>query len=173
MMQKDFKIGLVFGAICLLGLLAWLATNKSLSSKARTESLFNQSQESTPQTPPVNAVPASNEQPLVSESLYPDTGTGELIPQIEPPVLEPEPAAPVFAGREPNLNAPEDPATEQLGPKIKTNRFHIVSKGETLSGISQKVYGTSKRWPQILQANSDRLDAPEKIKPGMYLVIPD
>ncbi|MCP4452462.1 MAG: LysM peptidoglycan-binding domain-containing protein [Planctomycetes bacterium] len=173
MMQKDFKIGLVFGAICLLGLLAWLATNKSLSSKARTESLFNQSQGQTPPASPVNVVPASNEQPVTSEAPGTDADTGQPIAQAEPPVPDPEPEPPVFSGREPNLNAPEDPATEQLGPKIKTNRFHIVRQGETLSGISQKLYGTAKRWPQILQANSDRLDAPEKIRPGMYLVIPD
>ena len=178
MMQKDFKIGLVFGAVCLLGLLAWLATNKSLSSKARTESLFNQSQQSqTPPTSPVNTVPASNEKPLVSGSLAPDAGTGSTITQKEPPTTEPlpepAPVVPVFSGREPNLNAPEDPATEPLGPKITTNRFHIVRKGETLSGISQELYGTSKRWPNILKANQDRLDAPEKIRPGMLLIIPD
>jgi nucleoid-associated protein YgaU len=178
MMQKDFKIGLVFGAICLLGLLAWLATNKSMSSKARTEKLFEKSQgQTTPPTSPVNVVPASNEQPLVSDTLPQDTDTTPAITRDPPPetepLPEPEPVPPVFAGREPNLNAPEDPATEHVGPKIKTNRFHIVRKGETLSGISQKLYGTSKRWPQILQANRDRLDAPEKIRPGMLLIIPD
>jgi nucleoid-associated protein YgaU len=73
----------------------------------------------------------------------------------------------------PNLNAPEDPATEPTGPKIKTNRFHIVRKGETLSEISQAVYGTAKLWPKIFNANRDRLDAPEKIQPRMFLIIPD
>ncbi len=173
MMQKDFKIGLVFGAVCLLGLLVWLATNKSLSSKARTESLFKKSQQGqTRPDPPVKAVPASTEKPLVSDPLPPDTGTQKETSAPQP-LLERVPVAPVFVGREPNLNAPEDPATEPLGPKIKTNRFHIVRKGDTLSGISQKLYGTSKRWPNILQANRDRLDAPEKLRPGMLLIIPD
>ena len=153
MMQKDFKIGLVFGAVCLLGLLVWLATSNSLSPDARLARSFEESQTQTPAASPVNVVP--------------------VMPQEEPPETQPEPIQQVFSGREPNLNAPEDPATEHLGPKIKTNRFHIVGEGETLSGISQKHYGTAKLWPKILQANSDRLTTPEKIQPGMYLVIPD
>ncbi len=105
-------------------------------------------------------------EPLVSDTIDQPVVVEEIIPEITP-----EPA--VFVGIEPDLNAPEDPATEPSGPKITTNRFHIAQRGETLSGISQKLYGTSKFWPKILQANSERLSSPEKLQPGMYLVIPD
>ena len=172
MMQKDFKIGLVFGAICLLGLLVWLATNKSLSSDARMAKSFDKDQSTEPCEPPVNRVPAVEEPTLLGASPS-NTQSTPAITQETLPEAEPEPAAPKFVGRGPNLNAPEDPATEPTGPKIKTNRFHIVQRGETLSGISQAVYGTARRWPQILEANKERLDAPEKIRPGMYLIIPD
>lgn len=172
MMQKDFKIGLVFGAICLLGLLVWLATNKNLSPNARMAKSFGQSQSETSPGSPVNEVPPTDEPSLVSDPPS-DTATLPVTRVQTPPEIIPEPVTPVFAGREPNLNAPEDPATEPTGPRIKTNRFHIVTSGETLSEISQRLYGTSKRWPDILQANKDRLDAPEKIRPGMYLLIPE
>jgi len=169
MMQKDFKIGLVFGAICLLGLLVWLATRNSMSPDARLAKSFEQTQSQTPSDPPVNVTPVSDTQSQVAETPPSGTPTSPASPQE----AQPEPVQTVHVRSEPNLNAPEDEATEPSGPKIKTNRFHIVRQGETLSGISQKLYGTSKLWPKILQANSDRLTAPEKIQPGMYLVIPE
>ena len=170
MIQKDFKFGLVVGAICLLGLLVWLATNKDLSTNARLAKSFEQSQNRASQTLTSNN--GSSELPSEPAMAHGPAIDGNTVPvaaQQEPPVNE----TPVFASRGPNLNAPEDPATEPTGPKIKTNRFHIVQKGETLSEISQVVYGTARLWPKILKANSDRLTAPEKIQPGMMLVIPD
>jgi nucleoid-associated protein YgaU len=171
MMQKDFKIGLVFGAICLLGLLAWLATRQSLSTDARLARSFGQSQTQSPAAPPVNTVPSTLEQTTVNASPARETIEQPVVVQETTPEITPE--APVFVGIEPDMNAPEDPATDPSGPKITTNRFHIAQRGETLSGISQKLYGTSKLWPKILQANSERLSSPEKLQPGMYLVIPD
>jgi nucleoid-associated protein YgaU len=64
------------------------------------------------------------------------------------------------------------PTTETAKPK-PTETIHVVAADETLSKISQKYYGTSSQWQKILQANSAILKAPEKIKPGMRLVIPD
>ena len=174
MVQKDFKIGLGVGAVCLLGLLAWLATNKSLSTDARLAKSFEQSQTQ----PPSDVIQTSNETTLPVNEPNPvvqnDDTSPAIVAQAQPPISTPAPtpAPPTFAGKEPNLNAPEDPATNNLGPKIKTNRFHIVTKGETLSEISQAEYGTAKLWPKILEANRDKLDAPEKIKPGMFLTIP-
>jgi len=52
--------------------------------------------------------------------------------------------------------------------------IYVVKKGETLSQISQKpeVYGTSKRWKEIFEANRDQLTDPDKIIPGMKLRVP-
>lgn len=172
MMQKDFKIGLVFGAICLLGLLVWLATNKSLSPNARLAKSFGKEQSTEPCAPPVESQPVAYSP---AQTIEPQMGvqeTFETTPEALPEI-EQVPAPASFVGIEPNMNAPEDPATEPTSPKIKTNRFHIVQKGETLSGISQAIYGTARRWPQILEANKARLEAPEKIRPGMYLIIPE
>ncbi len=54
---------------------------------------------------------------------------------------------------------------------VKT-RFHTVQKGDTLSGISKKYYGSSKEYMKIFKANQPMLDNPEKIYPGQVLRIP-
>lgn len=47
-----------------------------------------------------------------------------------------------------------------------------VQKNDTLQKISQKYYGTTKKWMKIYEANKDRLNAPNKIYPGQVLNIP-
>lgn len=51
-------------------------------------------------------------------------------------------------------------------------RKHLIAKGETLSMISQKYYGTSKKWQEIYEANRDHLKNYDTIKPGTEIVIP-
>lgn len=52
-------------------------------------------------------------------------------------------------------------------------RTYIVKERDSLSGISIKVYGTSKHWERIFEANRSTLASPEKIKVGQTLIIPD
>jgi nucleoid-associated protein YgaU len=62
---------------------------------------------------------------------------------------------------------------EQSQP-IKTQRFHIVQRGDMLSTISQKYYGTVKKVDKIVEANRNILkDKNTILKPGMKLVIPE
>jgi nucleoid-associated protein YgaU len=56
---------------------------------------------------------------------------------------------------------------------VKTTRFHIVGRNETLSEIARKYYGSSKDWQRIYRANRERVEAPEKLKAGTKLTIPD
>lgn len=51
----------------------------------------------------------------------------------------------------------------------KTTRY-IVEPGDILGKISQKFYGTSKRYRDILKANPGL--SPKALKPGMSIVIP-
>ena len=51
--------------------------------------------------------------------------------------------------------------------------LYVVQKGDTLQKISDKVYGTTKKWKKIFDANRDILEDPNKIKPGQKLVIPE
>ncbi len=53
------------------------------------------------------------------------------------------------------------------GPKT-----YVVQKGDTLQKISDKIYGTTKQWKTIYEANKDTLKSPDLIKPGQELVIP-
>jgi LysM repeat protein len=49
---------------------------------------------------------------------------------------------------------------------------YTVRKADTLQKISQKFYGTTKKWAKIYDANSDVLKGPNKIYPGQTLNIP-
>lgn len=49
---------------------------------------------------------------------------------------------------------------------------YTVGKGDTLQKISQKFYGTTKKWQKIYQANRDALKGPDKIYPGQVINVP-
>ena len=51
-------------------------------------------------------------------------------------------------------------------------RVHFVGKGETLTGISSRYYGTSRRWREIYEANKSTIADSNRIKVGTALVIP-
>ena len=55
---------------------------------------------------------------------------------------------------------------------IKTERFYIVGKNQTLSEISRLFYGSANKWQRIVDANPDLIKDPNKIKAGMKLIIP-
>ena len=66
-----------------------------------------------------------------------------------------------------------DSAIYEQTEKIKTQKFHIVRKGETLSEISYKYYGSANKWQKILEANRDEIEDVSKLKPGTKLIIPE
>jgi nucleoid-associated protein YgaU len=57
--------------------------------------------------------------------------------------------------------------------KIKTQKFHIVRKGETLSEISRKYYDSANKWQMILEANRQIIKDVNKLRPGTKLIIPE
>ena len=72
------------------------------------------------------------------------------------PTLAPPSGSPAPAGQPPASGASE----------------YLVQKGDTLSGIASKVWGSSKNWRVILDANSSILPAEDALRPGMKLRIP-
>lgn len=52
-------------------------------------------------------------------------------------------------------------------------KIYVVKSGDVLTGISQSVYGTSKSWKKIFDANRDVLADANSLKPGMRLRIPE
>lgn len=61
------------------------------------------------------------------------------------------------------------PAQDSL-PQLKT---YTVKRGDTLSRISQKMYGEASQWRKIYQANRDRIPNQNALKLGVELVIPE
>ncbi|MDD5687381.1 MAG: LysM peptidoglycan-binding domain-containing protein [Elusimicrobia bacterium] len=56
-------------------------------------------------------------------------------------------------------------------PPVKKVTYHTVEKGDTLSSISQKYYGTSDKWQDIYNANKNKIERGTPIV-GSQLIIP-
>jgi len=50
--------------------------------------------------------------------------------------------------------------------------FYVVQKGDTLQKVSDKFFGTTKKWKKIYNANKNILKSPDMIRPGQKLAIP-
>lgn len=77
------------------------------------------------------------------------------------------------------IRVPKDPANIQgkpVAPPAKGEEgqasVYVVQSGDTLSGISQKLFGSMKHADLIFQANRDRLSSPESLRIGQTLNIP-
>lgn len=51
-------------------------------------------------------------------------------------------------------------------------RTYVVRRGDTLGKISQRFYGTTRRYMEIYEANRDRMSSPSNISVGQTLIIP-
>ncbi|MBN1890378.1 MAG: LysM peptidoglycan-binding domain-containing protein [Thermoflexales bacterium] len=51
-------------------------------------------------------------------------------------------------------------------------RTYVVKSGDSLSKIAQQFYGDAKRWPEIFEANKDKIKDPNLINVGQELRIP-
>ncbi len=56
-------------------------------------------------------------------------------------------------------------------PKV-TGSTYVVQKGDSLSKIAKREYGNANLWPQIYEANRDKINNPDLIYPDQKLVIP-
>ncbi len=54
----------------------------------------------------------------------------------------------------------------------QSSEFYTVKKGDSLSKIAKKYYGSAKKYPIIFEANQPMLSDPDKIYPGQQLRIP-
>ena len=144
-MQKDLKIGLALGLVLVASALLWLTTRPSLSPLARMSRI--------PDAAPMQ------------ESFEPASEADTV--DNQPPTTSPEPELPDSPERVPMT------AQYEQSEKIKTQKFHIVLKGQTLSQISYKYYGSAGKWKKILDANRNTIKDPNKLIPGTKLIIPD
>lgn len=73
---------------------------------------------------------------------------------LQPPAVKPAEAPPAEA------------------PPEAEDTFHVVSSGDTLSGLAKKYYGKASLYMKIFEANRDQLSDPNLIKVGQRLRIP-
>jgi len=66
----------------------------------------------------------------------------------------------------------EEDIYEKDEADVMSFKEYTVEKNDTLQKISQKFYGTTKKWKKIYDANTDTLKSPDKVYPGQKLNIP-
>jgi len=74
--------------------------------------------------------------------------------------------------REESLRAGDQILIPTDGEQTASSSVYTVVAGDVLGTISTKVYGTSKKWQQIFDANRDVLESANSLKVGQVLRIP-
>ena len=88
---------------------------------------------------------------------------------VREPIPEPMVSEPVQTNFQPR--GPVIPAAESKRKQVVMKEY-TVKKNDTLQKISQKFFGTTKKWMMIYEANKDRLKSADSISPGQIIVIP-
>lgn len=67
-----------------------------------------------------------------------------------------------------------EPAPSEVAPapEAVSGQSYTVQTGDTLQKISQKFYGTTRKWKRITNANRGVLRNSDRVYPGQKLVIP-
>lgn len=85
--------------------------------------------------------------------------------------VNPSPKTPSITPSPVTTPVPLDSEIRDMNDEIPT-KIHIVQRGDTLSSISAKYYGSARQWHKIVLANRDNLPDPNRLVPGVKLVIP-
>ncbi len=100
-------------------------------------------------------------------------GNVEGVERVEADLLEvDEPRVVTSAATEeaPAASEPEAPA-ESESPAEDT-RFYVIQRGDTLWKIASEAYGNGARYTEIVEANREVIEDPDKIYPGQKIRIP-
>ena len=73
------------------------------------------------------------------------------------------------AAEAPAVAATEAAAAEEAPAAPQT---YVVQAGDSLSAISEKIYGDAKHWTTIFEHNKDKISDPNVIHAGQELIIP-
>ena len=71
-----------------------------------------------------------------------------------------------------DIQAPAASAAAAGAAPVAGTRKYTVVAGDSLSKISKHFYGDANQYMKIFEANKDQLSDPDKIKPGMDLIVP-
>lgn len=80
---------------------------------------------------------------------------------------EPKKAAP----RQLQKGLPRQPAPRAVKPAGPV--IYKVREGESLGSIAQKFYNRASKWSLIYEANMDKIKDPNRLRPGIEIVIPN
>lgn len=72
----------------------------------------------------------------------------------------------------PSASGTGDTASTAEATPSSAPQTYVVQAGDSLSAISEKVYGDASHWKTIFEHNKDKIDDPDVIQPGQELVIP-
>ncbi|MDD5729895.1 MAG: LysM peptidoglycan-binding domain-containing protein [Candidatus Omnitrophica bacterium] len=101
----------------------------------------------------------------VEIELYPLIKFGNKNKAKTTETMTPEKSAPA----ETEAQAPTETLPSQGNTAYES---YTVQKNDTLQKISQKFYGTTKRWHKLFEANKDKMKTPNSLRPGQVLNIP-
>ena len=166
-MQRDLKIGLLLGLALVVVATLRLATHPRLSPKARITRLHNDGSGTEPNEQPI--LPVVADSPPPDATAVRNDNSPAPSQTVEPGIA---PAEPLHA-IESEQNLMYDSTIHEQTEKIKPQKFHIITKGQTLSEIAYKYYGSARQWPKILEANRKIIQDPKKLMPGTKIIIPD
>ena len=200
-MSGDFKLGVLIGLL-LLALMVIFLTNKPRTDELASESAstFDQKELFIPEEhSPVRNLAAAGQQTADTEEPVPSsdptvpgetpaatesdtelvitqrTGSGNIVGGVmggpKPATQSLLPADAPATGSQPDS---EDKAAAKK-PSVEDTTFplqHVVQKGETLSTISAKYYGTHKLYYHIYKANRRILSAANQVFPKQKITIP-
>ncbi len=97
----------------------------------------------------------------------PETRRG---PEPQTVTREPTPPPPVGGTRSPHREAEPDRAPAP--PPEPEYETYTVRSGDSLSEISQRLYGSARHWRFLYEANRDRIPDPDRLRVGTELRVP-
>ena len=176
-MQKDLKIGLAAGSGLVAVAVIWLATRPSLTPQARLagarprqaqgQNLHTADTGTARVMPPNARSPGASSRPRRPAPRPPEDPFRDVRQTSDERKSSPD------VPRENSVSNIENPVPTIATELIKTEKFHIVRKGDTLSRISYKYYGTANKWQEIFEQNRNTISDADKLAIGIKLIIPD
>ena len=67
---------------------------------------------------------------------------------------------------------PDDAAQKEVKAEPEIPKSYFVRKNDNLWNIAKAIYGKGEKWTVIFEANKEKIKDPNKLKPGLELLIP-
>lgn len=90
------------------------------------------------------------------------------MPQPQNPQFDREPIPRAASGRS-MMTTPATPPADT----VKPDEVYQVQSGDNYWTISRRYYGSARFFSALSEYNKHRIPVPEKMKPGMYVLVPD